>query len=111
MSPSHISWPQNVEWYENGDSIREKFNSCQFYERLQNNELTATTFKSKHRSPATEPKCTLSQVLIYWDSQGNPVAMVHQYLRPDGIIGGGGKPDPKWVVVDDKVMALRAKAK
>jgi len=53
----------------------------------------------------------LSQVLIYWDSQGNPVAMVHQYLRPDGIIGGSGKPDPKWVVVDDKVMALRAKAR
>jgi len=37
--------------------------------------------------------------------------MVHQYLRPDGIIGGSGKPDPKWVVVGDKVMALRAKAR
>lgn len=111
MSPSHIVWPKNVEWYEDNNIIREKFKCCQFYERLQNNELTATTFKSKHRSPETEPICTLSQVVIYWDSQGNPVAMVHQYLRPDGTIGASGKPDPKWVVVDDKVMAMRAKAR
>ena len=110
MSPPSIIWPQNVEWSANKNSIREKFNSCQFYERLQNNELTATIFKSRHRSPATEPECTLSQVLIYRDSDYKPVAMVHQYLRPDGEIGGSGKPDPKWIVVDDKVIALRAQA-
>jgi len=111
MSSFQKFWPQKVEWSQDKNSIRESFNACQFYDRLQNNELTATTFKSKHRSPETEPICTSSQVVIYWDSQGNPVAMVHQYLRPDGTIGGSGKPDPKWIVVDDKVLALRSKAR
>lgn len=110
MSPSQIVWPQNIEWCENKDSIRERFNACQFHERVQSNELTATIFKSRHRSPETEPVCTYSQIVIYWDLQGNPVAMVHQYLRPDGTIGGSGKPDPKWLIQDDKVLALRSKA-
>jgi hypothetical protein len=111
MSSSRIVWPQKIEWSEDKNSIRERFNACQIYERLQNNELTSTIFKSKHRSPQTEPVCTSSQVVIYWDSRGNPLAMVHQYLRPDGTIGGSGKPDPKWIVLDDKVLVLRSKVK
>ena len=26
--------------------------------------------------------------------------MVHLYFRPDGSIGGSGKPDPKWLFED-----------
>jgi hypothetical protein len=25
------------------------------------------------------------------------VAIVHQYLNPDGTLGGSGTPDPKWL--------------
>jgi hypothetical protein len=34
-------------------------------------------------------------MVSYLDSDGNEVARVHQYLRPDGTIGASGKPDPK----------------
>ena len=112
MSSSHKAWwPQNIEWHTHPNIIQHEFNSRQLYERLQNNELKATILKSRHRASKDEPKCTSSQVLIYWDSRSNAVAMVHQYLRPDGTIGGSGKPDPKWIVVEDKVMVLRAKSK
>jgi hypothetical protein len=32
------------------------------------------------------------------DAYNNEVARVHQYLRPDGTIGGSGRPDPKKVL-------------
>ncbi len=28
------------------------------------------------------------------------IFMVHIYLRPDGTIGGSGRPDPKWLFED-----------
>jgi len=30
------------------------------------------------------------------------IARAHRYLRPDGTVGGCGKPDPKLLVDDDK---------
>ena len=53
--------------------------------------------KENHPSPqpASEPFCTRSQMISYMDAQGTEIARVHQYLRPDGTIGGSGKPDPK----------------
>jgi hypothetical protein len=34
-------------------------------------------------------------MVSYYDSAGNEIARVHQYLRRDGKIGLSGKPDPK----------------
>jgi hypothetical protein len=31
------------------------------------------------------------------------VAVMHQYLRPDGTIGASGQPDPKRLVVEGDV--------
>jgi hypothetical protein len=47
---------------------------------------------------ANEPRGTTSQILIYINSVGPPVALVHQYKRRDGTLGGGGKPDPKFLI-------------
>ena len=56
-----------------------------------------------------EPACTRSQILIY-KINGLPVAIVHQYLRRDGQIGGSGLPDPKRVVVvGDGTLTLRVR--
>jgi hypothetical protein len=107
MSPSNIQWPQDIEWCYSKSSIRDKFNQCQFYERLSDGELSATIFKSRHQKPESEPYCTHSQILVYWDSSQQPVAMVHQYLRPDGTIGASGKPDPKWIIIENKVIVLK----
>jgi len=35
--------------------------------------------------------------------------MVHQYLRPDGTIGSSGKPDPKRILVGNKLLAVRVR--
>ena len=38
----------------------------------------------------------------YLDADGNVVAMVHQYLLPDGTLGASGNPDPKWLFWREK---------
>ncbi len=53
-------------------------------------------------SPA-EPPGTRSQMVAYLDAAGQRIALVHQYLRPDGTIGGSGRPDPK-ELFDDGIL-------
>jgi hypothetical protein len=45
--------------------------------------------------------------LVYWNQEREPVALVHQYVRPDGSIGGSGLPDPKRVVIGGTVYATK----
>ncbi len=38
-------------------------------------------------------------MVMYFNSSGQMVALVHQYLRPNGVLGGkGGRPDPKILI-------------
>jgi hypothetical protein len=64
--------------------------------------------KSDHPAPlrSGQPFCTQSQYISYRNPAGETVAGVHQYLRPDGTIGGSGRPDPKRLVVGDRVYIL-----
>lgn len=73
------------------------FNERDLYSLTRLGELRNIVMKEKHPSPqpASEPFCTRSQMVSYLDSTGVEVARVHQYLRPDGTIGGSGRPDPK----------------
>lgn len=57
-------------------------------------------------STAGEPNGTLSQMVSYRDSDNREVARCHQYLRPDGTIGGSGKPDPKRVYLEGTLFRL-----
>lgn len=43
---------------------------------------------------------TRSQQVIYRDSEGYDVAIVHQFLRPDGLLAGFERPDPTHLYVD-----------
>ena len=110
---AHLShfWSSNPECVTL-ESIRQTFNSCQIWERVKAGELYQTVFSEKHPDPAPkgEPLCTWSQMLVYWTQNGQPLALVHQYLRPDGTIGGSGKPDPKRIFVNDRLLAVRARA-
>lgn len=107
MTPPHINWPNSIEWINDPSILQDAFNKGQYADRLDNGELISTVFKSKHRSPHTEPSCTHSQIVVYWESDVKPVAMIHQYLRPDGTIGGSGHPDPKILVIGKKALILR----
>ena len=44
---------------------------------------------------------TLSQMVSFREPGcDNQVALAHRYLKPDGTIGGSGRPDPKLVLQD-----------
>lgn len=40
----------------------------------------------------------------YLGPDGQKLALVHQYLLPDGSISGSGRPDPKRMVLEDEVI-------
>lgn len=90
-------------------NIRAAFNKGQYYQKAQRGELTITTLRESHvRRPVPgDPPCTMSQALIYRDSAGQFVALVHQYLRPDGTLGASGQPDPKRLKVEDVMLAVK----
>lgn len=77
--------------------MRRRFNCGRYQQRLGAGELTAKIGRVGHPSPVKsgQPHCTQSQEVFYLDSSGQEVARVHQYLRPDGKLGGRGLPDPK----------------
>lgn len=44
-------------------------------------------------------------MVAYELPDGSRVALVHQYLRPDGTVGASGQPDPKWLLEDGVIYA------
>lgn len=79
------------------EELRRLFNEGRYWERVRSGELYEVLYREGHPSPkdSHEPPCTRSQIIAYLDAQGRQVAIVHQYLRKDGSLGGSGKPDPK----------------
>src|SRR5262245_41429524 len=77
--------------------LRERFNRGKYVDRVAAGELTVKILRNGHPSPprAGLPFCTRSQSIAYLSVKGDEVAMVHQYLKPDGTLGGSGRPDPK----------------
>ena len=109
MSPSR--WPSKPVPVAD-ETIRGAFNDGKFFERSISGEINAVLTYNSHVEPPlpTEPQCTHSQMYEYW-LNGAVVALVHQYLRPDGSIAGSGLPDPKVLVLDDgTTVRNRAKA-
>lgn len=90
--------------------IQEAFNSGQFWERAQRGELSTVLKRNSHPepSPKGEPSCTHSQFIVYYTPAGEAIAGVHQYVRPDGTLGGSGRPDPKRLVVGSEILCTRA---
>lgn len=85
--------------------LRAIFNQ-HYHDRIARGELTPMVKKSGHPAPerSGQPFCTRSQVIEYFDVNGAKVVLVHQYLRPDGSLGASGKPDPKWLVHEGRLL-------
>lgn len=77
------------------DTLRRLFNTGAYWEEARAGRLSQVVKWERTPALATEPPGTRSQVVAYYDAEGRRVAIVHQYLRPDGMIGGSGRPDPK----------------
>jgi hypothetical protein len=89
-------------------TIRKLFNDGKYAERLSAGEFTTTCIREGTPSPAAnQPAGTKSQIVEYLDANGNRVALVHQYLLPDGTLGAGGKPDPKKLWQNGAVYSVR----
>lgn len=102
-----MPWPSNVVWVE-PEAVRNHFNTGDLHGQVQRGKLLEGLWQDRHlRRPKKEPYCTRSQMLIYWTQEREPIALVHQYLRPNGSLGASGRPDPKRVVVGQTVYATK----
>jgi hypothetical protein len=54
------------------------------------------------------PHGSQSQIVAYRLPGLGKIALVHQYVRPDGTVRG--KPDPKYLLVDGVIHALHLKS-
>jgi len=73
---------------------------------LEAGELVAFVERDTVAHGSWLPSGTRSQILHYYTRDLKiKVAIVHQYLRPDGTLGGSGKPDPKQVFDDGVIYA------
>jgi hypothetical protein len=82
-------------------TIRELFNLNHYWDRARGPDREFEQQIERDVAAPTsakEPRGTKSQMITYLNSVGQPVALVHQYKRRDGTLGGGGRPDPKFLV-------------
>ena len=89
--------------------LQRAFNEGKYHQLVLEGRLQTITLEDKHPSPprSGDPPCTRSQILVYITPDQKPVALVHQYVRPDGKLGGSGKPDPKMLVVNDETLSAQ----
>jgi hypothetical protein len=80
--------------------IRKIFNDNGYFERVKSGAWTKEVVESETVRLPDHPAGTKSQIVHYRDELDRVVAIVHQYLKPNGKIGGKGKPDPKWLEYD-----------
>jgi hypothetical protein len=80
--------------------IRKIFNDNGYLELVKSGAWTARIDQSEpiRRPFPGHPRGTRSQIVHYLNERGHVMAIVHQYRKPDGSIGGKGKPDPKFLV-------------
>jgi hypothetical protein len=83
--------------------LRERFNRGDYLSRASIGEFTCCLRDEARATSADEPAGTRSLTIGYLDRDGRRAFMVHLYLRPNGTIGGSGRPDPKWLVEDGVV--------
>jgi hypothetical protein len=86
--------------------LRHRFAKGEYLTRASKGEFGCCLTASNPSQSADEPIGTRTVVVSYLDDLLNRVFMVHFYLRPDGTIGGSGKPDPKWLFEDGVVYAV-----
>jgi len=85
--------------------LRHLFNSNQYWEKLKAGEFYKQKLFDAHarKNRPSIPKCTRSQILAYKNEKGEKIAVVHQYLKRDGNLGGSGRPDPKQLFHEGKL--------
>ena len=98
--PKLPPWPSPRESASAAER-REAFNRQGLYAQALAGDISTTVYYDRAPSDESgEPQGTRSQLVYYYDND-QLLAFVHQYVRPDGSLGGHGRPDPKIVVTED----------
>jgi hypothetical protein len=93
--------------YVSKQRLRALFNEGQYWTRSRNGEFSLEYIYNKPApAKAGQPRGTKSQIIAYINSNGEQIALVHQYLKPDGTLGGSGKPDPKELLVGEVLYKI-----
>ena len=81
-------------------TLRYRFNKGEYWDRAIRGDLINEIKRDGHPTMvgSTEPYCTRSQIVANYQPDGRRVAVVHQYVRVDGTLGGSGRPDPTLLV-------------
>ena len=93
--------------YVSATTIRQKFNESAYALAIDRGELKSTKLHESHlRNPSAQGRayCTWSEIIRYFDHEGNIAVEVHQYIR-QGIISG--RPDPKRLRERDRLLVVR----
>ena len=105
--------PQEPMYIEEVSStkLQTEFNNLRIQELADSGELKVVLKRNGHpkNPPEGEPVCTHSQILYYYTLNGDPIAVVHRFLRPDGSIGASGKHDPKRIWLGNRVLFVRSR--
>ena len=86
--------------------VRARFNLGQYSERAARGELQVVVTRRSKGTPPERGQVpgTATEVLEYSTAQGSRVAVAIQYRRPDGTLGGSGRPDPKWLLDGGEIL-------
>src|SRR5437016_14262579 len=88
--------------------LREIFNRGQYWERTQQGEFREVVISSAPASSKSGQRPGTKSEMIEYRSLTQRVALVHQFTRPDGSIGGSGRPDPKAVLDGETLYILES---
>jgi len=99
-----------TEWVDE-TTIRSHFNTQAVWESVRTGTRIMSVRLTRPAPPedrSGQPEGTLSQLIDIFEHDGTFVASAHRYLRPGEDPAFGGRPDPKRLVVNGKMLALRA---
>ncbi len=89
------------------EEMRKRFNEGGYWEKVRKGEWTSHTLESRVSDALSDETVQITSVMLsYRDENGDEVARVHQYIRPDSSIAASGKPDPKRLVQDGILYRL-----
>ena len=87
--------------------MRQRFNEGGYWEKVLNREWTEHILESRISDALEKETVQITSVMIsYHDENGEEMARVHQYMRPDRSIAASGRPDPKRLVQDGVLYRL-----
>jgi hypothetical protein len=95
-----------TEVYTDEWTLRRRFAELGVLGRLESGSLRAVVMRRSTPLVQGLPPGTEAQIVYYFEGESR-VAVVHQFVLPDGSIGASGLPDPKWLRDGNTILKYR----